>query len=234
MILSIETGGDICSVALSKDNELISLRESDGGKNHAKDVALFIQEIFQENDIDGKDLKAVAVSKGPGSYTGLRIGVSVAKGLCYGANIPLIAVNSLESLAAIAIEEFNEGLLDVDSLEGAILCPMLDARRMEVYEQLYTSSCEPLTEVNAHIITPESFIERSNSDKFIIFGSGAEKCVETLSHIKGLKYINIASSARGVASRAHIAYKRGEFEDFAYFEPMYLKEFVAGKPKKLL
>ncbi len=233
MILSIETGGEICSVALSENDKLISLRESDGGQNHAQDVALFIQEILHENSISCKDLKAVAVSKGPGSYTGLRIGVSVAKGICYGANIPLIAINSLESLASIAIDDFNAGLLDINTLDNSILCPMIDARRMEVYEQLYNQNCKATSEVNAHIITPESFTSNSEHDQFIIFGSGAQKCIDTLK-VKGLKYIDIKGSARGIANRAYLAYQKGEFEDFAYFEPLYLKEFVAGTPKKLL
>ncbi len=233
MILSIETGGDICSVALSENEKLISLRESDGVRNHAQDVALFIQEILHENNISCSDLKAVAVSKGPGSYTGLRIGVSIAKGICYGASIPLIAINSLEALTSVAIDDFNAGLLDVTTLDNSILCPMLDARRMEVYEQFYNSSCEATSDIEAHIITPESFIEQDQQDQFLIFGSGASKSIDTL-QVKGVKYINVKSSASGVAKRAYVAYQRGEFEDCAYFEPLYLKEFVAGTPKKLL
>ncbi|MEG1649036.1 MAG: tRNA (adenosine(37)-N6)-threonylcarbamoyltransferase complex dimerization subunit type 1 TsaB [Rikenellaceae bacterium] len=233
MILSIETGGDICSVALSEKDELISLRESDIGRNQAQNVAVFINEIFRENHINGDDLSAVAISKGPGSYTGLRIGVSVAKGLCYGANKPLIAIGSLDILTASAIEDFEAGILGIETLDDSILCPMIDARRMEVYEQLFSPCGEAISQVKPHIITENSFLEYKNQKQFIIFGSGADKCSDTLK-VKGLTLVNVAQSARGMVKKAYEKYTLGLFEDIAYFEPLYLKEFVAGMPKKLL
>lgn len=233
MILSIETGGEICSVALSEKDELISLRESDLGRNHAQDVAVFISEIFRENNISGEDLSAVAISKGPGSYTGLRIGVSVAKGICYGANKPLIAIGSLDILAASAIEDFEAGILGIETLNKSILCPMIDARRMEVYEQLFSPKGEPISQVKPHIITEDSFSEYRDQEQFIIFGSGAEKCSEVLK-VNGLTLVNVTQSARGMVKKAYEKYTLGMFEDIAYFEPLYLKEFVVGMPKKLL
>lgn len=233
MILSIETGGEICSVALSEKDELISLRESDLGRNHAQDIAVFISEIFRENNISGEDISAVAISKGPGSYTGLRIGASVAKGLCYGANKPLIAIGSLDILAASAIEDFEAGILGIETLDDSILCPMIDARRMEVYEQLFSKDGEPISQVKPHIIDSESFLEYKDQKQFIIFGSGAEKCKDMLK-VNGLTLVNVAQSARGMVKKAYEKYKLGIFEDIAYFEPLYLKEFVAGMPKKLL
>ncbi|MFI3314091.1 MAG: tRNA (adenosine(37)-N6)-threonylcarbamoyltransferase complex dimerization subunit type 1 TsaB [Rikenellaceae bacterium] len=232
-ILSIETGGDICSVALSHGDELLSLRESNTSRNHARDLALFIEEIFRENDIDGGDLDAVAVSKGPGSYTGLRIGVSVAKGLCYGSNIKLIAIPSLEVLVQSVIEDFEAGILGIDSLKNAVLSPMIDARRMEVYQQLFSHEGNPISELQPHIITPESFEEYRDCEKFLIFGSGAKKCEEVL-QIKGLEFVEATQSARAMVELANRRFVNGQFEDVAYFEPLYLKEFVAAPAKKLL
>lgn len=233
MILSIETGGDICSVSLSRDGELISLRESDVGRNHAKDLALFISEILRENDVTEEDLKAVAVSEGPGSYTGLRIGVSIAKGICYATQKPLISIGSLASLAQSALEDFEAGILGLDSIDGAILCPMIDARRMEVYEQIFNSQGEALSDVKSHIITEDSFLDCPATDKFLIFGSGASKCLSTLK-VKGVHLLDTVQSARGMVKLAHKKYEEGIFEDVAYFEPLYLKEFVAVTSKKSL
>ncbi|MEE1102624.1 MAG: tRNA (adenosine(37)-N6)-threonylcarbamoyltransferase complex dimerization subunit type 1 TsaB, partial [Alistipes sp.] len=133
LILSIETGTDVCSVALARDGELVSLRESDEGRDHAKRVALFVDELLHETGVTPQELDAIAVGMGPGSYTGLRIGVSFAKGLCYGLQIPLVAVGSLDALVEVAKEDFQAGILDVKDWQKAILCPMVDARRMEVY-----------------------------------------------------------------------------------------------------
>ena len=132
LILCIETGTDICSVGIARDGELISLRESDEGRDHAKRVGVFVDELLRETGVQPDELDAVAVGMGPGSYTGLRIGVSFAKGLCYGLNIPLIAVGSLDALAEVAIEDNEAGILDVENWDDAVLCPMVDARRMEV------------------------------------------------------------------------------------------------------
>ena len=231
LILCIETGTDICSVGLARDGEIISLRESDEGREHAKNVAMFVDELLHETGVRSDELDAVAVGKGPGSYTGLRIGVSFAKGLCYGLNIPLIAVGSLEALTEVAREDFNAGILPLDSLEGTALCPMVDARRMEVYTQMFSPEGEAWSDVSAEIITEQSFAEWNERCQVVIFGNGAAKCREVLSDAL---YVNVVPSARGLARLAEERLQRGEVEDMAYFEPFYLKDFVVIPSKKKL
>lgn len=232
LILGIETGTDICSVSLSRDNELLALRESEGGQDHARKLALYIDEVLKFHDFEPDELDAVAVGKGPGSYTGLRIGVSTAKGLCYGLGIPLVAVGSLEALARVAAEDYEAGILDIDDWEHSRLCPMIDARRMEVYAQVFDPSVKPLNDVDAHIITPESFGEFiGTGGPFVIFGNGAAKCVDVLPK-EGVVYAEVAPSARGLVEPAYEAFTQGRFEDPAYFEPFYLKDFVVTKSTK--
>lgn len=233
LILLIETGTDICSVGIARDGELLSLRESDLGRDHAKKVALFVDELLRETEIQPDELDAVAVGMGPGSYTGLRIGVSFAKGLCYGLQKPLIAIGSLDALTAVAREDFEAGILDIEPWDKARLCPMVDARRMEVYTRVYTTEGEPLTEVAAEVIDPESFAEfRHQADTpFVIFGNGAAKCREMLADAK---WVDVSPSARGLARPAEEAFQAGKFEDTAYFEPFYLKDFVVLPSKKKL
>ena len=153
LILCIETGTDICSVGIAENGELVSLRESDEGRDHARKVGVFVDEILKENRLDPDDLDAVAVGKGPGSYTGLRIGVSFAKGLCYGLRKPLVAVGSLDALCEVAREDYEAGILAVEDWERAVLCPMVDARRMEVYTQLFDAQGRPLTEGSADVLS---------------------------------------------------------------------------------
>lgn len=231
LILCIETGTDICSVGLSRDGELISLRESDEGRDHARNVALFVDELLRENDIAAEELSAVAVGMGPGSYTGLRIGVSFAKGLCYGLQIPLVAVGSLDSMVQVAREDHEAGIIDVDNWSDAVLCPMVDARRMEVYTQMFDTQGLPLNEVKAEIVTEESFKEWRNERQLVIFGNGATKCREVLNDAT---YINVTPSARGLAALAHQRLEAGQTEDIAYFEPFYLKDFIIIPSKKKL
>lgn len=231
LILSIETGTDICSVGLARDGELLSLRESDEGRDHAKKVALFVDELLSQTGIAPEELDAVAVGMGPGSYTGLRIGVSFAKGLCYGLQIPLIAVGSLDALVEVAKEDNEAGILDVESWEKAILCPMVDARRMEVYTQIFASDGTPLSEVSAEIVTEESFSQWREKGEFVIFGNGAAKCQEVL---KDAKYIEVVPSARGLVRLAEQRFSEGKVEDIVYFEPFYLKDFVVIPSKKKL
>ncbi|MBQ5878482.1 MAG: tRNA (adenosine(37)-N6)-threonylcarbamoyltransferase complex dimerization subunit type 1 TsaB, partial [Alistipes sp.] len=140
LILLIETGTDICSVGIARDGELLSLRESDRGRDHARQVAAFVDEALEEMGLQPEALDAVAVGKGPGSYTGLRIGVSFAKGLCYGIGRPLIAIGSLDALTEVAREDYEAGIVDVERWDEAVLCPMVDARRMEVYTQLFNAA----------------------------------------------------------------------------------------------
>jgi tRNA threonylcarbamoyladenosine biosynthesis protein TsaB len=216
MILGIETSTDICSVALLRGGEVVALRES-GGSEHARLLAVYIDEVMREAGLDAHGLEAVAVSAGPGSYTGLRIGVSTAKGLCYALGIPLIAVGSLDALACQVAGRFDE---------GAVLCPMIDARRMEVYAQLFDHDARPLGEVEAVVVTEDSFRDAS-----VIFGSGAAKCAPML---PWARYIDVCASARGLARGAAEAFAARRFVDTAYFEPLYLKDFVATTPKKKL
>ena len=231
LILCIETGTDICSVGIARDGELVSLRESAEGRDHAKHVGVFVDELLRETGIAPDELDAVAVGMGPGSYTGLRIGVSFAKGLCYGLQIPLVAIGSLDALAEVAIEDNKAGILDVEAWDEALLCPMVDARRMEVYTRLYNAKGEPQSDVKAEIINEESFASVRATKQLVIFGNGAAKCREVLSDAT---YIDVAPSARGLARLAEQRLQAGQTEDIAYFEPFYLKDFVVIPSKKKL
>lgn len=233
LILSIETGTDICSVALANDGELMALRESDEGRDHAKKVALFVDELLRETGVQPSDLDAIAVGKGPGSYTGLRIGVSFAKGMCYALNIPLISVGSLDALTEVAREDFDAGIIDVEDVEWTMshLCPMVDARRMEVYAQVFDASGVAQSEVVAEVVTEDSFAEWRKMGKFVIFGNGAAKCTEVLTDAV---CVSVSPSARGIVRLAEEAFNAGRFEDLAYFEPFYLKEFLVIPSKKKL
>ena len=231
LILCIETGTDICSVGLARDGELVSLRESEEGRDHAKNVAVFVDELLRENDVAAEELSAVAVGMGPGSYTGLRIGVSFAKGLCYGLQIPLVAVGSLDSLVQVAREDYAAGIIDVEQWDDAVLCPMVDARRMEVYTQMFDAKGQSLNEVKAEIIAENSFAEWRNGRPFVIFGNGAAKCQEVLTDAI---LVNVTPSARGLAALAHQRFEAGQTEDIAYFEPFYLKDFLVIPSKKKL
>ncbi len=231
LILCIETGTDICSVGIARDGEMVSLRESDEGRDHAKKVAVFVDELLRETHVKPQELDAIAVGMGPGSYTGLRIGVSFAKGLCYGLNIPLVAVGSLDALAQVAIEDHQVGIINVDCWDEAMLCPMVDARRMEVYAQIFDTQCAPQSEVVAEVVTEESFLQWRSTRPLVIFGNGAAKCCELLSDAI---YVNVAPSARGLARLAHQRFEAGKVEDIAYFEPFYLKDFIVIPSKKKL
>ena len=231
LILCIETGTDICSVGIARDGELISLRESDEGRDHAKRVGVFVDELLRETGVLPDELDAVAVGMGPGSYTGLRIGVSFAKGLCYGLNIPLIAVGSLDALAEVAIEDNEAGILDVENWNEAVLCPMVDARRMEVYTRLFDAAGKPLSEVSAEVVTEETFADVRREKQLIIFGNGAAKCREVM---PDATYISITPSARGLARLAQQRLTAGQTEDIGYFEPFYLKDFIVIPSKKKL
>ena len=234
LILCIETGTDICSVGIAKDGELISLRESDRGRDHAGKLGVFADELLRETGISPEDLDAVAVGKGPGSYTGLRIGVSFAKGLCYGLQIPLLAVGSLDALAEVAREDYEAGILDIDEQDWAAarLCPMVDARRMEVYARIFDSEGKPLSDVSAEIIDENSFSQwREPGRKLVIFGNGASKCTDML---PDALLIDVAPSARGLTRLAQQAFDNGEGVDLAYFESFYLKDFIVTESKKKL
>lgn len=234
IILCIETGTDICSVALSEEGELIALRESREGHDHARNVGVFVDEVLAENDLRPEDLAAVAIGRGPGSYTGLRIGTAFAKGLCYGLDIPLIAVDSLESMARIAVEDYEVGTLESEDWSSALLCPMIDARRMEVFCSVYDTALNTVSGVEAKIIDENSFADLlAEGRELFLFGNGAAKCAEVLT-ASNVKVHEVAPSARGLCKAAYEKFERGEWEDIAYFEPFYLKDFVVTKSKKSL
>lgn len=224
LILSIETGTEVCSVALAKDKQLLAIEESDKGMEHGKLLSPFIEKVLSEQGFTTDQLDAVAVSEGPGSYTGLRIGVATAKGICYGANKPLIAVNSLQSLAMLAVEQ----LPNVD-----LLCPMIDARRMEVYTALFDTNGNFKSEITAKIVDEQSYAELLQSKKVAFFGNGASKC-KPLIQAENAVFIDIQHSAKGMIALAYEKFKQKNFADVAYFEPLYLKDFVATTPKKKL
>lgn len=231
LILCIEAGTDIGSVALADDDKLLSLRECSEGKQHASNLAVYVEEILSENDLSASELSAVAVGKGPGSYTGLRIATSLAKGICYAARIPLVTVSSLEAMAYVALEDWDAGIVDMDEIEGALLLPMIDARRMEVYCQLFDSRVNPVDEVRAEIITEESFAQERKNNRILVFGNGAQKCKDIFTG-PGVIFSDIVPSARGLVKPAYNAFRENKFENIAYFEPFYLKDFVATTSAK--
>lgn len=223
-ILNIETGTSTCSVALSVNNNLIALRElHEQESNHARNLSVFVQEVLEEGEIKATDLNAVAVGKGPGSYTGLRIGVSTAKGICYAAGIPLIAINSLKAMAQGANETIN------NFPEEALICSTIDARRMEVYAAIFTKQLVEIMETQAIVLTPNSFDLLLKSKTIYFLGNGTQK-VKSLITSSNAHYLeNIKPSARFMIPLAHEMFIQKKFEDVAYFEPFYLKNFVAIK-----
>jgi tRNA threonylcarbamoyladenosine biosynthesis protein TsaB len=228
-ILNIETSTEVCSVVLAKDGEFLFEKESAEGLNHSELLTVFIEELFAENNLQMNILDAVAVSKGPGSYTGLRIGVSVAKGLCYALEIPLIAVGTLDALGFFASQSLNR---NGTTLEDSLLfCPMIDARRMEVYTTLYNAKGENIQPVSAEIIDENSFSSFLKDHKIQFFGNGAAKCKSLLTHPNALFEGPSITSARFMQNLTEKKYNNNEFENVAYFEPFYLKDFVATIPK---
>jgi tRNA threonylcarbamoyladenosine biosynthesis protein TsaB len=200
------------------------------GFNHSRILTVFIGELFMENNIQLKMIDAVAVSKGPGSYTGLRIGVSVAKGLCYGLNIPLISANSLEILGIFAAK--NQEKYDFESYENPVLfCPRIDARRMEVYTALYNSEGEEIRPVSAEIIDENFLSDLFEAHKILFFGNGAEKCRNLVKHENAIFKGPMTTSAEFMLDISEEKFNKKHFEDVAYFEPFYLKNFVATIPR---
>lgn len=216
-ILHIETSTKVCSVALSCNGNLKFFKESnDDAYAHGEQLTVYIQEVLAESGISPKELAAVSVTSGPGSYTGLRIGVSVAKGLCYALSIPLISIDSLLNLAVIAAEKHS----------NSTLCPMIDARRLEVYNAIYTPELTYLKEISADILDENSY---SSFEPFVYFGDGASKMEELWNGRNSTIDHSIICSAKGHAKIAYSKFCNSEFEDVAYFEPFYLKDFQGGK-----
>ena len=226
LILNIETATTACSIALSRDGRAIAVREVNEGYSHAEKIMGLIEAVLQEGGAEMADLDAVAVSKGPGSYTGLRIGVSVAKGLAYALDKPLLATSTLEVMAHQVRQE--------NPVENALYCPMIDARRMEVYTALFDDSGKQLQDISAEIIDENSFSQELEQSQVVFFGDGAEKCRETIASPQARFIEGVFPSARCMGHFAELQFQQSEFVDVAYFEPFYLKDFIAGTPKKLI
>lgn len=227
-ILHIETSTSACSVAVSEDGQNVFSKEDLKGPSHAVSLGVFVDEALSFADSHAMPLDAVAVSCGPGSYTGLRIGVSMAKGVCYGRNLPLIGLPTLK-IQCVPVLLYHDELPD-----DALLCPMIDARRMEVYAALYDRALRPVRDIAADIVdehTYETFLEQH---PVYFFGDGASKCRQQITHPNARFIDNIHPLASMMFPLAEKAMAEQDFKDVAYFEPFYLKEFVAGKPKKLL
>ncbi|MCL3780393.1 tRNA (adenosine(37)-N6)-threonylcarbamoyltransferase complex dimerization subunit type 1 TsaB [Prolixibacteraceae bacterium JC049] len=228
LILNIESSTEVCSVALGKEGKLVTYRENKEGLNHATLLTVFVEEILAEQNISINDIDAIAVSEGPGSYTGLRIGVSAAKGLCYAAQKPLIAISPLQAMASEAQKHINSEVLD----SSTILCPMMDARRMEVYSAQFDLHLNTKKETTAEIISEESFASELTDHQLYFFGNGAEKCKTIIQHNNAKFIDNIHTSARFMIELSEQKFQQNNFVDVAYFEPFYLKDFVAIKSTK--
>ena len=221
LLLNIETSTTNCSVSLSKDEEILVLKEdNNSGYSHAEKLHVFIQDVFNEANISKNNIDAVSISKGPGSYTGLRIGVSAAKGLCYALDKPLISVSTLEALAHQV------------KIDDGIIIPMLDARRMEVYSAIFTSNYKVIRPIEAQILDASSFKEELVKHSVYFIGNGVDKTKQIINHANAVFIEDKLPSASTLGKIANAKYKIGDIEDVAYFEPYYLKDFVALKSKK--
>lgn len=221
-ILQLETATQVCSAAISVNGETIALKEQMASNIHAGSLTLFIKEVMDAANLTFGDLDAVAVSKGPGSYTGLRIGVSTAKGLCFALDKPLIAIDTLQMMAGGFAESGAPGLI----------CAMIDARRMEVFTAMFDMDLNYVINTEAKIVDAQSFATELASGVVTFIGDGALKCAEVIQHPHAVFSERNFNSAANMSKLAHQAFTEGEFEDVAYFEPFYLKDFVLTTPKK--
>ena len=226
-ILNIETSTDVCSVSVSQDGACIFSQEDHDGPNHAVKLGTFVDEALSFADSHAIPLDAVAVSCGPGSYTGLRFGASMAKGICFGQDLKLIAVPTLE-LMAVPV------LLREEVEEGALLCPMIDARRMEVYSAVYDRALHEVRGIQADVVDAETYREYLDRGPVYFFGNGAEKCMEVINHPNARLIKGVEPLAKWMFPIAERRIAQEKYEDVAYFVPFYLKDFVAHQPKKLL
>ena len=218
-ILNIETSTKACSVALHKNGELIVCREDvTANFSHSEKLLKFISELFSDEKLSISDLDAIAVSMGPGSYTGLRIGVSTAKGLCYGLDIPLISISTLKAMSfGMALE-----------IKADLYCPMIDARRMEVYSAFFDINNTEVRKIQADIINENSY-KKELEKKVVFFGDGSEKLIEKIKDKNAIFVSDIHPSAKNMGLLSYQKFTKSLFEDLAYFEPFYLKDFVAGR-----
>lgn len=225
-ILYIETATKVCSVALSDNGKLIALRESMVANSHAEMLTLFMEGLIKKVGWKYEDLDAIAVSMGPGSYTGLRIGVSSAKGLCYSLEKPLISVSTLKSMAFGMTK-----LTDIND-ENVLFCPMIDARRMEVYSAIFDSKNNEVRKIEAEIIDENSFSNYFKDHVIYFAGDGAEKCKSFFSGQPNARFLDdFQISSKYMLEIATQKFAQNQFEDIAYFEPYYLKDFIAGAPR---
>ena len=227
-ILHIETSTDVCSVAVSQDGACIFSEEDHDGPNHANKIGGFVDEALSFTDNHAIPFDAVAVSCGPGSYTGLRIGTSIAKGICYGRDLKLLAVPTLE-LMAVPVLLRHEEIED-----DALLCPMIDARRMEVYAAIYDRSLKPVREIQADIVDETTYQTFLQQHPVYFFGNGATKCMEKIQHPNAHLIEGIEPLAKWMFPLAEKRFLNEQYEDVAYFVPFYLKDFIAKQPKNLL
>ncbi len=222
VILSIETATPVCSCALLQDGQVVINKESHKGQSHSTLLGVFVHDIMHHVRSNSLKLDAIAISNGPGSYTGLRIGVSEAKGLSYGLDIPMIAIPTPHIMATIIKDKVDEGTL---------LCPMIDARRMEVYATFFDKSLNVIRKTSADIVDSNSYMDLLESNKVVFFGNGSEKCKDVLTHPNAIFIEDIHPLASAMGTLAEKAFSEKDFVDSAYFEPFYLKEFVATIPK---
>lgn len=228
-ILLIESGTNVCSIAVAVDLEVVGLRESADEKAHAALLTIFIDQLVKETGISIAQLDAIVVSKGPGSYTGLRIGVSAAKGICYAAEKPLISINSLDSMTQGAYQLYKS-IIEKSGID--YFCPMIDARRMEVYTALYDKEFNRIKETEALVVDESTFKNHLEHKKILYFGNGAIKCREIINHPNAFFIDDFSPSAQFMIPLAIKALTNQTFEDVAYFEPYYLKDFIATQSKK--
>ena len=226
-ILFIETSTDVCSVAVSHDGAIIFNKEDHTGPHHNERLGSFVDEALSYTDNHALPLDYVAVSCGPGSYTGLRIGVSMAKGICYGRNLKLIAVPTLELLCVPVL------LRELVTDDAALLCPMLDARRMEVYAQVFDRALQEKRPIHSDVVDADTYTEFLSHPMYF-FGNGAAKCMKAINHPNAHLIEGIEPLAKNMLPLAEKRIAQGKFEDVAYFVPFYLKDFVAKQPRKLL
>lgn len=227
-LLHIETSTKVCSVALSEDGALLFHKEDMEGPSHAVSCGVFVEEALSFAESHAIPLDGVAVSQGPGSYTGLRIGVSMAKGVCYGRDVPLIAIPTLKVLC-VPILLYHEEIPD-----DALLVPMIDARRMEVYAAVYDRALKEKRAVQPDVVNAETYLPWLEQGPVCFFGNGAAKCKDVITHPNALFIDGINPLAKYMLPLAEQAMARQEFQDVAYFEPFYLKEFIATKAKNLI
>lgn len=229
LILNIETTAAVCSVVLSKDGEVLQHREDKEGRSHAKQLSVFIKEVLDEESLPTSDIDAVSISEGPGSYTGLRIGVSTAKGLCYGAGLSLIAVPTLQALTQGLLnrkQQITGGIKEDDAL-----VPMIDARRMEVYTAVFNSRNDYLKKAEPLILDENSFREILDEKRVIFFGNGAAKAKKVIHHPNAYFVNWVDFSALHMITISEQKFTNRIFEDVAYFEPFYLKDFQTTTPR---